>query len=116
MSFVTFALAYAGLAALSLAMNRHARAAFQRELSDWLRFALRCAGCCLLAASLILTAAGSGWPVGTVEWVGMLIASAVACALLLTYYPRAAAVLAAVLPVLAVLALILDRYTAWPSP
>ena len=116
MSFVAFAFTYAGLAALSLAMNRHAREVFQRELADAPRLALRCAGGCLLVVSLILTAAGSGWPVGTVEWFGMLIASAVACVLLLTYYPKAVAVLAAALPVLAVFALILDRYTAWPSP
>ncbi len=116
MSFVAFALAYAGLAAFSLAMNRHARDVFQRELAGRSRLTLRCAGCCLLVASLILTAAGSGWPMGTVEWFGMLIASAVACVLLLTYYPKAVAVLAAVLPALAVVALILGRYMAWPSP
>jgi len=116
MSFLTFALAYTGLAALSLAMHRHAREVFQRELADGPRLALRCAGGCLLVVSLILTVASSGWPVGTVEWFGMLIASAVACVLLLTYYPKAVAVLAAALPALAVVVLILDRYRAWPSP
>ena len=116
MSFLTFALAYAGLAALSLAMNRHAREVFQRELADGARLALRGAGGCLLVVSLILTAAGSGWPVGTVEWFGMLTASAVACVLLLTYYPKAVAVLAAALPALALVVLIHGRYMAWSSP
>ena len=35
-----------------------------------------------------------GWPIGTVEWFGMLTASAVSFALLLTYVPRFAAGLA----------------------
>lgn len=116
MFLLAFALAYAGLAALSLAMSRHARDVFQPELADGVRLALRCAGGGLLIVSLMFAAAGSGWPVGIVEWLGMLIASAVACALLLTYYPKAAAMLAFVLPVLAAFALILDRYTAWSSP
>lgn len=107
MSLMAFALTYTGFAALSLAMNRHARDVLQRELSGAQRLALRIAGCGSLALSLFLAAAHSRWPVGTVEWFGMLTASAVSFVLLLTYSARVAAALAVGLPVLAAAAVML---------
>lgn len=101
MSFMAFALSYAGLAVLSLAMNRHARDVLQRELPSTQCLALRVAGCGLLAISLYLVIAHVGWPMGTVEWLGMLTASAVIFVLLLTYFPKVAAALAPGLPILA---------------
>jgi hypothetical protein len=98
---MAFALSYAGFAALSLAMNRHARDVLQRELPSTQRLALRIAGCGSLAMSLYLMITHTGWPVGVVEWFGMLTAGAVSFALLLSYLPRIAAALALGLPVLA---------------
>ena len=110
---LVLALSYAGFAALCLSMNRHARDVLKRELADIQRLSLRVAGLGFLAASLLLATSRSGWPLGVVEWFGLLTAGAVSFVLLLTYLPRAAIALALCLPVLA---LIHDRYTAWLSP
>ena len=101
MSLFPIALTYTGWAALSLSMSRHAREALQREPSPLQRHLLRAAGWLALAAGLCMSAARTGWPIGTVEWFGMLTASGVSFVLLLSYYPRLAAGLGLGLPVLA---------------
>lgn len=103
MSLFPFALTYTGWAALCFAMNRHARELLQRELSPLQRHLLRGTGWLTLSVSLLMVATRAGWPIGTVEWFGMLTASAVSFVLLLTYYPRLAAGLGLGLPVCAAL-------------
>ena len=51
------------------------------------RHLLRSAGWIALTVALFLAADRAGWPIGTVEWFGMLTASAVSFVLLLTYTP-----------------------------
>jgi hypothetical protein len=104
MSLFPFALTYTGWAALCFAMSRHGREVLQRELSPLQRHLLRAAGWLALASSLFMVAARGGWPIGTVEWLGMLTASAVSFVLLLSYYPRLAAGLGLGMPVFAAMA------------
>lgn len=99
MSLFPFALTYTGWAALCFAMSRHAREVLRRELKPIQRHLLRGAGWIALTVSLFLAAAHAGWPIGTVEWFGMLTASAVSFVLLLTYLPRLAAGLGLGLPI-----------------
>ncbi|MBM0107468.1 DUF3325 domain-containing protein [Steroidobacter sp. S1-65] len=101
MSLFPFALTYTGWVALCLSLSRHAREILQREPSPLERHLLRAAGWLALTASLLLTAARTGWPLGTVEWFGMLTATAVSFVLLLSFYPRLAAGLGLGLPVCA---------------
>lgn len=98
MSLFPFALTYTGWAALCFAMSRHAREALRREPPPLQRHLLRAAGWLALTVSLLLAATEAGWPIGTVQWLGMLTASAVSFVLLLTYYPRLAAGLGLGLP------------------
>ncbi|HEY4369155.1 MAG TPA: DUF3325 domain-containing protein [Steroidobacteraceae bacterium] len=104
MSAVAFALIYTGLALLSLAMNRHAREILQREPSGTQRFYLRVMGWGALLISLLLAIYRSGWPIGAVEWVGMLTAGGLSLVFLLTYSPRIAGALALGLPILTIAA------------
>lgn len=105
MSLFPFALTYSGLAALCFAMNRHGRHAanevLKRDLSPLQRHGLRALGWCALTVSLLMAAAHTGWPMGTVEWFGTLTTSAVSFVLLLTFVPRLAAGLAVGLPLCA---------------
>ena len=101
MSLFPFALTYSGWAALCFAMSRHAREVLRREPTPIQRHLLRAAGWLALTVSLFMAAAHTGWPIGTVEWLGMLTASAVSFVLLLTYYPRVAAGLGLGLPICA---------------
>ena len=101
MSLFPFALTYTGWVALCLSMSRHAREILQREPSPLQRHLLRAAGWLALTVSLLLAAARTGWPIGAVEWFGMLTASAVSFVLLLSFYPRLAAGLGLGLPVCA---------------
>ena len=103
MSLFPFALTYTGWAALCLSMSRHARELLQREPTPLQRQLLRAAGWIALTVSLLMAAAQAGWPIGTVEWFGMLTASAVSFVLLLTYSPRVAAGLGLGLPICALL-------------
>jgi Protein of unknown function (DUF3325) len=108
MSSLAFALIYAGLAALGLAMNRHARDVLHRELRGAQRFALRIGGAGSLIVALFLTVARSGWAVGAVEWFGMVTAGSVIFVLLLTYVPKVAVALTLGLPALAAAAVLLS--------
>lgn len=101
MSLFPFALTYAGLAALCFAMSRHGREVLKRDLPPLQRHGLRTLGWGALTVSLLMAAARTGWPIGTVEWFGMLTASAVSFVLLLTFVPRLAAGMAVGLPLCA---------------
>lgn len=90
------ALTYAGMAALSFAMDRHYEQLTRlREVPVRLRVSLRLAGTVLLAAAVAPCVAAWGATVGTVAWLGLLSAGALPVALLLPYRPRSVAWLAA---------------------
>lgn len=101
MTILAATLAYAGFAALCLAMERHHGEVFgTRRIPPRRRIALRVVGWLLLAASLPACVAGWGWAFGTVAWCGVLTAAALLVVLLLPYRPRLMAALAPALPVL----------------
>lgn len=104
MTLLAICLAYAGFAALCLAMERHHREVFgSRRIPPRRRLALRLAGWVLLAASFPACVAGWGWAFGPVAWCGVLTAAALPVVLLLPYRPRAVAMLAPALPILGVI-------------
>lgn len=87
--FTVFALCFAGMAALSLAMDRHyEQVTGQPEPPRRQRMALRALGWALLAASLWPCLATWGLGVGLTAWCGWLTASAMAVAWTLPYVPR----------------------------
>jgi hypothetical protein len=95
-AWLALALAYAGMAALSFAMDRHHEQLTRlREVPARRRVSLRLAGSALLAAAAVPCVAAWGATVGTVAWLGFLSAGALPVALLLPYRPRGVAGLAA---------------------
>ncbi|NOV27037.1 DUF3325 domain-containing protein [Cupriavidus necator] len=90
-ALAALALSLAGFAALALSLERH-HADIHGRGSMPTRGAvarLRLAGALALTLALRLQIAAQGGPVGTVSWLGMLTASALAVALGLSYAPRA---------------------------
>lgn len=81
-------LAYAGMASLSLAMDRHHGQVFGRDPAPTLRRALQLAGSVLLALAIWPCVAGWSATVGVVAWLGFLSAGALGVALLLPYAPK----------------------------
>ena len=96
-SLLSLALAHAGMAALSFAMDRHhEQLTHQRQQMPLQRRALlRLAGVVLLMAAVVPCVMAWGGTVGSVAWLGFLSAGALLVALLLPYRPRAIACLAA---------------------
>lgn len=101
MTIFAIALAYAGFAALCLAMERHHGEVFgTRRIPPRRSIALRLSGWALLAVSFPTCIADWGWAFGSVAWCGVLTAAALPIVLLLPYRPRAMAALAPALPIL----------------
>lgn len=98
-------LAFAGLTAVCLAMNRHHRQVWHRPATAQRAWLLRSAGTCLLAASLLASTAAAGVPRGIVAWFGILPLAALALIVLLPFSPRTAGVLALLAPFSALLLL-----------
>lgn len=98
-------LAYSGLTALCLAMNRHHRQVWHRPATTRRAWLLRLAGTCLLAASLLAATTVAGVPRGLVAWFGILPLAALALIVLLPFSPRTAGVLALLVPLPALLLL-----------
>jgi hypothetical protein len=96
-------LAYSGLTAACLAMNRHHRQLWHRPASARRAWGLRLAGGCLLAGSLLACIAAAGTPRGIVAWFGVLPLAALALIALLPLSPRTAGVLAVLAPLSALL-------------
>ncbi|MDP4023806.1 DUF3325 domain-containing protein [Methylobacterium sp. NEAU 140] len=99
---VSLALAFSGLAALALSLDRHHRAALQTPAVRGRAKALRAAGWCGIGLSFAAAIACGGWAFGPVQWLGALTAAALAVVALLSWRPvwlRAAAL--AALPVAA---------------
>ncbi|MDM0007270.1 DUF3325 domain-containing protein [Variovorax sp. J22G73] len=94
-SLIALALALAGMASLSFAMDRHhEQLTNQRDVPVRARWMLRVAGVALLAAAIAPCVAAWGASVGVVAWLGFLSAGALLVALLLAYRPRGLAGLA----------------------
>ena len=81
-------LTYAGMASLSLAMDRHHGQVFGRDAAPSVRRALQLAGGVLLALAIWPCVAGWSATVGVVAWLGLLSAGALGVALLLPYAPK----------------------------
>ena len=81
-------LSYAGMASLSLAIDRHHGQVFGRDAAVNLRRALQLAGSVLLALAIWPCVAGWSASVGVVAWLGFLSAGALGVALLLPYAPK----------------------------
>ena len=91
MTMLAFSLAYAGFAALALAMRRHHRQVWHRDPPNVLRHAFRAGGILCLALAFAVCIAGEGWLVGPVTWFAVLSAGALVFDFVLPYAPRAAA-------------------------
>lgn len=90
-SAVALALSYAGMAGLSLAMDRHyEQATGQGEAPPARRRALRVAGSLLLVLALWACTGAWGATVGFTAWWGFLTAGGVLVAWLMAYRPRRA--------------------------
>ena len=85
-------LAYGGMAALCLAMNRHFRQVTDRLPGPRLRLGLRLIGWSLLALLFALSIETWGWSIGVVAGFGMLSAGGLLLIFLLPYVPRLAIV------------------------
>jgi hypothetical protein len=90
-SVIALALAYAGMALLCLAMDRHHQQVWGCEPSRRCRLGLRGGGSALLALALLPCVAAWSATVGTVLWLGFLSAGVLPLILLLPYAPRATA-------------------------
>ena len=107
---VALALCYAGMAALSLALDRHYTQLTGRETpSRAERIGLRQLGAALLALALWPCIAGWGLTVGVTVWWGLLAAGALAVGWLLPYRARQSIRAAALAGALAVVALLVAR-------
>jgi hypothetical protein len=93
--------AYTGMTLLSLAMARHFRQVWHRELSPHHARWLRTSGWAFIGVSLFACMADSSWSLGMVAWCGALTAAAIALIFLLPYRPKAAVALAGVTPLAA---------------
>jgi hypothetical protein len=102
-SLLALALAFAGMGALSFAMDRHCEQLTRwRETPRLQRVLLRGLGSLLIAGALAPCLLAWGGSVGTVAWLGFLSAGALCVALLLPYLPRVAATAAALSAVVGV--------------
>lgn len=110
-SLCALALCFAGMAALSLAMDRHyEQLTGAAEPPHGQRLGLRLAGTVLLAAALWPCVRQWGWGVGLAAWCAWLTAGAMAVAWTLPYRPRGtvrASAASGAVGVLSLLALIL---------
>ncbi len=89
-------LCYAGFTALCLSMPRHHDEVLGSKPSARRRQGLKLGGWLLLGLSLSAAVAANGWSFGLVDWLAVLMFSALALVLLLPYRPRLALALAGV--------------------
>lgn len=90
-SLLAFGLCYAGMAALSLGMDKHYAQVWAGSLKPLQQKLLRVAGWSLILLALVPSVTGWNATVGIVTWAGMLTLGAIAFVLLLSYQPRVAA-------------------------
>ncbi|MGU3536627.1 DUF3325 domain-containing protein [Methylobacterium sp. A54F] len=84
---LNLALAFAGLAALALSLDRHHRDAFGTRVPKARARMLRLAGWAGIALSLLSAGILEDWTFGPVQWIGALIGGALGVVLLLSYRP-----------------------------
>ncbi|MRW82991.1 DUF3325 family protein [Pseudoduganella sp. FT26W] len=89
-----FGLCFAGMAAFSLAIDRHHRQVYGDDTPVRKRYLLRVAGTLLLVAAIVPCVLLWGGGAGVVAWIGMLTIGALLPATLLPYWPRRIAPLA----------------------
>ncbi|MBK1680952.1 DUF3325 domain-containing protein [Rhodocyclus tenuis] len=99
--YLVFFTCYAGLLALSLAMDRHHAQVLRGKPGRSRRLALRLAGWGLLGLALWLCSLAWGWAIGPVAWFGLLSAAAFGLVFLLPYAPRFVPWLTVIGPLLA---------------
>ncbi|MYM35892.1 DUF3325 family protein [Duganella sp. FT94W] len=87
-------LCFAGMSALSLAIDRHHRQVYGDDASTRKRCLLRAVGSLLLALAIVPCVLLWGAGAGFVAWIGMLTIGALLAAGLLPYWPRRIAPLA----------------------
>lgn len=87
MHLATLLFAFAGFAALCLAMDKHQSELLGRRLARRRIRLLRCVAIATLAVAYACAVAVSGWRFGSVEWVGAIMIAALALTLLLPYRP-----------------------------
>jgi hypothetical protein len=88
-TLAALALCFAGVAALSLAMDRHCEHMMRGgEPSHGRRIAARAAGALLLASALWCNTVAWGPSVGLVAWCGWIAAGALLVTMVLTWRPR----------------------------
>ncbi|MCB5190026.1 DUF3325 domain-containing protein [Methylobacillus arboreus] len=111
-SLMTYALAYAGMTAFCLGMEKHyAQARDGAVLSPASRKWLKAIGWSLLALGILSSAYGWGWSIGLVAWTGFVSAAAISLVLLLSYSPNLltkAGVSVAGIGLLALLVMVID--------
>ena len=89
---LSLALAFAGMAALAFAMERHyEQLTGARALPAQRHWQLRCLGAALLLAALLPCVWGWGATVGCVAWLGFVSAGALGCVAGISAAPRWAA-------------------------
>lgn len=81
-------LVYTGLASLALAMSRHHRTVFNREIAPRRRLVLRTVGWLLLTLSVAAAFHTHGPELGSVAWFAVAAAAGFVLTLLLAYAPR----------------------------
>ena len=90
-ALIVFGLAYAAMALLALAMERHQEQFVGRALAPQQVRLLRAGGWLLLALALWPALAAWGTQVGIAGWLGVLSFAALAIGLQLSYAPRSGA-------------------------
>ncbi|MCO6417753.1 DUF3325 domain-containing protein [Siccirubricoccus sp. KC 17139] len=105
MAALALGLAYAGFLLLSLAMDRHHRELLGGAPPRVRRLACRLGGAASLGLSILPCFALWGWSIGPVAWCGVLTLAAFGLVALLAFAPRAALLLAPLLPAVG--------FTAW---
>ena len=98
MSLFIFGLLYCGLAALSMAMDRHYKQVWGEKLAVSRRHMLRTAGWALLGVSFWISFQNWERGIGSLAWFGILTIAAFTFILLLTYRPKMALYAAPILP------------------
>jgi hypothetical protein len=89
-SWLAFALGYAGVALLAFAMTPHHRAVFGRVAGPRRVFRFRIAGSALLVAAFTACVLALGIQVGLIGWIAMLSVSGFFLTQLLAFAPRCA--------------------------
>jgi hypothetical protein len=102
---IALGLCFAGMAALSLAIDRHHRQVYGNDAPTRKRRLLRLAGGLLLLLAIAPCVLLWGPGAGSVAWIGMQTIGALLAASLLAYWPRQIAPLAAAAAALGIAAL-----------